>query len=176
MKYYNEEQIVRASGKDLQEMRLWLFKESVRLENEQVSLDMRFDELERFQMESEKELAAEKARLAAERKNLEEDRALFQKQLAILHRGFEELSGDKKKLEREWVRLEQEKGFIEEDRFERDMVFFRGAEGPLALKKRHKDLMKIYHPDNMHGDHEIVDRINEEYSLLIRQYEDYKKA
>ena len=167
---------MRASGKDLQDMRLWLFKESVRLENEQVSLDMRFEELEKFQLESEKELAAEKLKLSADRKSLDEDRALFQKQLAILHRGFEELSGDRKKLEREWVKLEQEKGFIEEDRFERDMLFFRGAEGPLALKKRYKDLMKIYHPDNMHGDHEVVDRINEEYSQLIRQYEDYKKA
>ena len=176
MKYYDEEQIVRASSRDLKEMRLWLFKESVRLENEQVSLDMRFDELERFQLESEKELAAEKIRIARERKKLDEDRELFQKQLDILHRGFDELSGDRKKLEHEWVRLEQEKGYLAQERYEGEILFFRGAEGPLALKKRYRDLMKIYHPDNLHGDHQVVDRINEEYCELIRPYENYKNA
>ena len=172
----DEETIRRASAEELREMRLWLFKESVRLENEQVTLDLRFDELERFQMECEKELKADRAKVERDRKLLEEDRDLFNKRLDILHKGFDELTMDRKKLEREWVRLETEKGIQSEKSFRKDEVFFRGAEGPLAIRKRYKDLMKIYHPDNLHGDHEVVDMINDEYNQLMRPYAELRKA
>ena len=36
--------------------------------------------------------------------------------------------------------------------------------------KRYKDLLKIYHPDNTHGDNNIVLAINEEYERLLRFY------
>ena len=40
-----------------------------------------------------------------------------------------------------------------------------------ALKKRHKELMKIYHPDNSCGDQEILIKINEEYEELKLRFE-----
>ena len=49
---------------------------------------------------------------------------------------------------------------------EEDMLFFRGVTHPLALKKRYKDLIKIYHPDNSCGDKWILQQINTEYDRL----------
>ena len=40
----------------------------------------------------------------------------------------------------------------------------------VALKKRYKDLMKIYHPDNICGDQEILIKINEEYEELKSRF------
>ena len=48
-------------------------------------------------------------------------------------------------------------------------VLFRGVSNPLALRKRYKDLLKIFHPDNLCGDAELVQMIN-------REYEKRKKA
>ena len=179
----SEEQIERASEDELYKLRLWLFKESVRLENEQIALDMRFEELEQFQLDTERELGAERMKLEQDRsrfefdrKKLDEDRAFFDKRMEILRKGFDELNMDKKRLERDRIRFEQDRGRFLDSAYERDMIFFRGAEGPLAIRKRYKDLMKIYHPDNLHGDHELVDRINDEYNECMRPYEMYKKA
>ena len=45
-------------------------------------------------------------------------------------------------------------------------IFFRGVGNKQALKKRYKDLIKIYHPDNIDGDNAVVLAINKEYDSL----------
>ena len=47
-------------------------------------------------------------------------------------------------------------------------VLFRGATNPLTLRKRYKDLLKIFHPDNLCGDAELVQMINREYERRKR--------
>lgn len=44
-------------------------------------------------------------------------------------------------------------------------------ESKSALKKRYKQLLKIYHPDNLCGDTETLQEINREYDRLLKQYE-----
>ncbi|MBR5359817.1 MAG: J domain-containing protein, partial [Lachnospiraceae bacterium] len=44
--------------------------------------------------------------------------------------------------------------------------FFIGVNSSLAVRKRYKDLLKIFHPDNLCGDESIVKAINEEYEKL----------
>ncbi len=41
----------------------------------------------------------------------------------------------------------------------------------VALKKRYKDLLKIYHPDNICGDNEILLKINKEYEELRSKFD-----
>ena len=48
-------------------------------------------------------------------------------------------------------------------------VFFRGVNNPLALRKRYRDLMKIFHPDNLCGDEAVVKAINDEFERLKRR-------
>ena len=42
-------------------------------------------------------------------------------------------------------------------------LLFRGINNPLALRKRYRDLIKIFHPDNLFGDGELAGQINKEY-------------
>ena len=48
-------------------------------------------------------------------------------------------------------------------------VLFAGVNNPLALKKRYRDLIKIYHPDNIAGDKGVVLYINQEYERLSKE-------
>lgn len=50
-------------------------------------------------------------------------------------------------------------------------VLFSGVKNLRSLRKRYKDLIKIFHPDNMSGDTGVIQRINEEYELLKRKVE-----
>ena len=49
-------------------------------------------------------------------------------------------------------------------------IFFRGVNDTESVKKRYRALLKIYHPDNMNGDNDLVLAINEEYERLLRFY------
>ena len=51
---------------------------------------------------------------------------------------------------------------------------FMGVNSYLGLKKRYKDLLKIFHPDNMNGDHEMILAINQVYDDLKKNYESSK--
>ena len=48
-------------------------------------------------------------------------------------------------------------------------LFFSGVSDKKALKKRYKDLIKIYHPDGDAGDTATVAEINREYEDLKAQ-------
>ena len=76
-----------------------------------------------------------------------------------------------KKLENEFIRLEREKAYQRENEYDAVDFIFRGVNSALALKKRYKDLMKIFHPDNISGDQGMVQLINQEYSELCRRYD-----
>lgn len=46
---------------------------------------------------------------------------------------------------------------------------FWGINNSLALRKRYKDLLKIFHPDNLFGDEELVQMLNREYLRRRRE-------
>ena len=48
-------------------------------------------------------------------------------------------------------------------------VFFSGVNNMRSLKKRYKDLIKIFHPDNAEGDTDVIQKINEEYEVLRKR-------
>lgn len=50
-------------------------------------------------------------------------------------------------------------------------TFFMGVSSLGGLKKRYRDLMKIYHPDNENGDETTVLYINKEYEKLKLKFE-----
>ena len=145
-----EEIILNGTEDELSQLRLWLFKESCRLENMESSLAEKYERLEA------EEMAFKERMDQAERK------------LENLNR---KLNNDKKKLESEFIRLEREKSYQRENEYDALDLLFRGVNNPLALKKRYKDLMKMFHPDNISGDAAMVQLINQEYSALCRQFD-----
>lgn len=176
MERISEERIDKATMDELLEMKLWIFQESERIEQERRVVDKKVAQIEEEIKKLRVDLQAERSALEHEKQRLSDDKVLFDQQIEILKEGFDKLNADKKHIEREWKKLEQEKGFIREDEYSRGEFFFHGVNSMLALKKRYRDLMKIYHPDNMCGDHEMCDIINQEYNVLLRQFDTYMKA
>jgi len=166
-----EEIILNGTEDELSELRVWLFKESVRLENEESALAERYARLEADEQAFRDRMDIAERKLEAASKKLNNDNALFEQRLKILNSGFDQLNSDKKKLEADFIRLEREKMYQRENEYDALDILFRGANTPLTLKKRYKDLMKMFHPDNISGDADIVQLINEEYATLCRHYD-----
>ena len=166
-----EEIILNGTEDDLAQLRVWLFKESVRLENQESALSERYARLEADEVAFREKMDAAERKLDSATKKLNNDKALFEQRLRILNSGFDQLNSDKKKLESEFIRLEREKMYQRQNEYDALDVLFRGANTPLTLKKRYRDLMKMFHPDNISGDEEMVQLINQEYSALCRQYD-----
>ena len=162
-----EDIILNGTKDELAELRLWLFKESVRLENQ----ENRYAKLEADEISFKNRVDAAERKLETATRRLDNDQALFEQRLKILNNGFDQLNDDKKKLQNEFIRLEREKAYQRENEYDAVDFLFRGVNSALALKKRYKDLMKIFHPDNISGDQGMVQLINQEYSELCRRYD-----
>lgn len=171
-----EEIILNGTEDELAQLRVWLFKESVRLENQESALCERYARLEEEELAFKDRMDAAEKKIENATKKLNNDKALFDQRLKILNNGFDQLNADKKKLESEFIRLEREKAYQREDEYDALDLLFRGVNSALTLKKRYKDLMKMFHPDNISGDSYMVQLINEEYSVLCRQYDISMKA
>lgn len=121
-------------------------------------------------------LSGENSRLLSERSRLKQEESFFNQKMEILKGGFAQLEAERRELEKDRLILEAEKKVyktaVKQSR-EADFaeVLFQGVKSPLALKKRYRDLIKIFHPDNIAGDHEMVLRINEIYEELKRDYD-----
>lgn len=52
------------------------------------------------------------------------------------------------------------------------IVYFKGVTSEEGLKKRHRELLKIYHTDNQYGDTEVCQNIQREYDYLKKLYQE----
>lgn len=152
----------------------WFYKKSAEIEHGRRVLE---DEKKKFELQ--------RAKLERERKDFDR-----QKEADARFRAQEEhvLVMKQKVLEDELRKLANEKSYLERQREFYDRVrqfnqkqepshqshrtsvkgelFFIGVKSEIALKKRYKDLIKIYHPDNICGDTETLQEINREYDRL----------
>lgn len=164
----------------LRKVKLWLFQENIRLEEERRELSLAREKLVNERIRFEKEMEELNRRAAMERKRLKEDNLFFDKKMAILQDGFRKLEEDRQLFNR------QKKAFMAEQKSYRlyggsgagsgglgmeEVVrtLFRGTTNPLALRKRYRDLVKIFHPDNLFGDAELAQMINREYIRRKRE-------
>ncbi|MCL2253838.1 MAG: hypothetical protein FWC09_05275 [Lachnospiraceae bacterium] len=175
-----EEILVYGTVDELNELKSWLFNENIRVEaarNSVHQIEQKFvAERKQFQEEM-KEL---NQKLVREKTRLKEDLAFFEKKMDILKSGFNQLDMDKRKLEKERLHFmaEKEAGMREVSygRYDTVEYLFRGVSSLLSLKKRYKDLIKMFHPDNVAGDHEMVLVINKYYEKRRNEYDYGKQA
>lgn len=149
----------------------WMFRENVRVENEKKELNEQYVRFLEEKKQFQEEMKLLNNKILTERKRLKEESLFFDKKMDILKGGFEQLEADRKALERERDQFEQERrNRLEAEDYLADseiaMVLFRGVKNPMTLKKRYKDLIKIFHPDNVCGDTDTIRLINEEYERL----------
>ena len=163
------EEIIKAEELDeLKQAKLWLFQENMRLENERNEFIQARDKFLNERVKLRDELDALNRRTVIERKRLKEENLFFEKKMAILQDGFRQLEEDRRKFEREKKLFLYEKKYMHE---ESDIsvgndiarALFRNVNNPLALRKRYRDLVKIFHPDNLFGDAELAQQINREF-------------
>lgn len=162
------EEIIKAgSVEELKEAKLWLFRENIRLQNEQKELSLAQDKFLKERVKLRNEMDELNRKTVTERKRLRQESLFFDKKMAILQDGFRKLEEDRKQLEQEKRMLAAERAQIKYSRgIQSDElvdVLFRNVNNPLALRKRYRDLVKIFHPDNMFGDAEMMQLINKEF-------------
>jgi hypothetical protein len=173
------DEIVKADDiGELKEAKMWLFKENMRLENEKKELEKNQLELkesrDKFIKERVKfkdELEDLNRRTVMERQRLKEENLFFDKKMAILKDGFRHLEEDRKTLEQEKRLIAEQRNAMKHTQEpdtdvsgkEVGEILFRSANNPLGLRKRYKDLIKIFHPDNLFGDAELSQIINKEF-------------
>lgn len=118
---------------------------------------------------------------------IKKDAAQFEKwcfqQTVELEHTRRELENSKREMERHQRELEfqkrkfeMEKNLEQENRSQSSNVvkgemFFMGVGNEKSLRKRYKDLIKIYHPDNLNGDTGTIQEINREYQVLMQKLE-----
>ena len=151
--FKNESEMEAMSEEELRRFKHWLFKENLRIN-------------------------AERKEIKETKERLKRDNLLFDQKLEILKDGFRKLDMDRKNLEKEKVRFQLEREYYEEDCLAGVVgqgpvthQLFCGVKNQLTLKKRYKDLIKIYHPDNIAGNHDWVVLINKEYEQLKNEFE-----
>lgn len=191
MSFISDEIKSLKSEEELESLRHKLFMENVRLMTERSQIESEAEELagirvdlarERRQLEHEKkQLALEMNQLRDEvnyeRKRLKDDEKRLDQKQRLIERSFELLSDDKDNIKRQYEKLEHEKieyrkrYSLNSSDIYIDGIFFRGVNNISSLKKRYKDLLKIYHPDNAYGDNDILLKINSEYEKLRKRFE-----
>ncbi len=174
-----EKNLVNGSPEELNELKAFLFKENIRLE----MLKRELEELKQSVIEDRKRLHDESdevhQKILSERKRLKQEEMFYEKKLDILKTGFQSLEADRKALEIAKKQFERDRveftGSVRRMRDEESAaVLFQGVTNFMSLKKRYKDLLKIFHPDNMNGSHEMVLTINQMYEDLKKSYENSK--
>lgn len=191
----NWEDVLNAEDDDeLRNAKLWLFQENMRLQQEKNRIEQDLERLEkerrtieeaRDKFNSERmcfkdEMNALNRKSVIERQRMKDEKLFFDKKLAILQNGFLQLDIDRRNFEREKNEFYRERESYSRQSRSNDYfdygdsgslvgILFRNATNPLSLRKRYKDLMKIFHPDNLAGDEELVQMINKEFSRRKRE-------
>ena len=129
-------------------------------------------------------LEEERLKLARERLEFDRYRESETRRLAQANELFENkwkiLEEETMRLADERRRVDKQRSFYEKVKREVRMsddistvggdMFFIGVQNEVALKRRYRDLLKIYHPDNLNGDTGTIQEINREYRCLKQKF------
>lgn len=154
---------------ELNRLKKWLFTENIRLQAKEKELE---DERELLKAQ-QGILKSQQRKNITYKAQLDNQKALFEQQWAIMETELRRMAVEKEQFERKKAVMRDEifrearRGFQVE---EGGRVFFRGITDGVSLRKRYKELMKIFHPDNANGDSETLLSITKEYEKLKRVY------
>lgn len=170
----DNEAINNADSEDeLKKIKVFLFQENMRLaqerrnlEDEKARMVKLQDEFMKDRVKLRDELDELNRRTLSERQRLKEENLFFDKKMAILTDGFRNLEEDRKKFENEkkkYLETINHTAKVSDVSAVSEYLFRNIGNNPLGLRKRYKDLLKIFHPDNLFGDQELAQAINKEF-------------
>ncbi len=161
-----------AGDKELADTKEWFFRENVRLAEEK---ELIFEERRKLEHEFrikhdmlDKKISIAKLKIV----QLDEATKLVEKKLAALEEEYVHLAIEKNKLAEErstfeTIRKNKRTSTVTYNGMD---ILFKGVRSEAALKKRYRELMKIFHPDNQDGDDSVIHAINIEYDRLKKVY------
>lgn len=164
-----------ADENELADIKEWFFRENIRLteERERLEEDKRKFELEKRRMTDllNKKISIAKLKIV----QLDEGNKLVTKKLEAIQEEYVRLVNEQKKLEQEKETFEKIKKYrrppVQNNyTYIGSDLLFKGVDNEIALKKRYRELLKIFHPDNMGGDTSAIQSINREYDALKKMY------
>ncbi len=160
----NKEKLSFYENGDLSAEKAWLFRENIRIQTEKANI-----EKERKKLEAERERFRDEMKLlndqfVSDRKRIRQEEAHIKKELEILKKGFKALEED---------RIAQKAAAKKQPAMENEAIYmlFKGVNSYMTLKKRYKDLVKMFHPDSIAGDNDMILMINKAYDKKKREYE-----
>lgn len=168
-KLMDMEKLDNASNEELSELKKWLFAENIRLKAREKEIE---DEHELLKAQQQI-LKKQQHKNTIYKAQLDNQKALFEKQWAVMEDELRRLSIEKVQFENQRSVLKDEiyrearRSFSIEDS---GRIFFKGVTDGNSLKKRYKELLKIYHPDNQNGDADTLLSIKKEYERLCGVY------
>lgn len=158
---------------ELQNLKHFLFEERIRLMQEQEQQKEVYNKFIKERLTFQEEMKALNKKVLSERKRLKDESVFFDKKLQILQNGFLQLDMDRKKFEREKHQFEEQKrtSAYFSSGYSKGTApdFFKGVNNILGVKKRYRDLLKIFHPDNLCGDNDTVLEINKQYDAMRKR-------
>lgn len=158
---YTMAEDIRSYGSD------WRFKKAAQSRaNEKRDLEERI-EIKRQQQLLEYERQEFLRIKKFEEKRLEREKRIFDMEWKMLEEGWRNLAAEREQLERVHAANGEEAKVSFSDISV--SAFFSGVDNTRSLRKRYRDLIKIFHPDNEQGDTEVLQKINEEYEALRKR-------
>ncbi len=187
------------------EVKHWLFLESVRIEQDRQELEMLRRKLDEERADFEKYKKEQTGEIEAKIRKLDREKELFDKQWKVIEKELKRIAKDNERIasEKEYLEI-QKRNFRKafngkntqnsgtgsssgtgnsSDNSGSDYRggsvnagtgnlhgFFVGTTGLVGVRKRYKELLKIFHPDNIGGDNAVLMQINKEYEELVRRY------
>jgi len=157
----------------LKELRRFLFEERISVLNERKALEEMYERFMDERLSFREEMKTLNSKVLSERKRLKDEQLFFDKKLNILQSGFASLEMDRKAFEKE------KKSFNESVKTNKTNKYgpvgdvsylFYGVNSYLGLRKRYRDLIKIYHPDNLDGDGRMAVAIKETFEKLKERF------
>lgn len=130
------------------------------------------------QLKLQRELHRRERKLKFLQEDLEKREQMFKTQWALLEHELSLFAKEREAFEREIKKqqykskLENEKTIYKANGRINAGMYFLGVHDELSLKKRYRDLLKLFHPDSMNGDVDAMQAINNEYAKLKKKYEE----
>ncbi len=145
-----------------------------------MTLESERKELDEQRRILEKERREFTRRVEIEDRRLEQQQRLFEMKFKILEEELQKLATEKEQVKKQKAFYQKVSDFtaynsgVQQYAAGNNVVkgdmFFSGVGSKQSLKKRYKDLIKIYHPDNLDGDKDTIQEINSEYNKLCAIY------
>lgn len=153
----------------------WCFNETVEIARNKQALESERKELEEARKQLDRDREDLTRRVQWEEQRMKREKELFDMKLRILEEELQKLASDKERFRQQKAFYDRVNEFESKSKEQENVVrgdmFFIGVENRASLKKRYKDLIKIYHPDNAAGDTSTIQEINNEYRKLSNAME-----